>query len=215
MESKIKMEISNNNIQGLLTSVLKTVLTPVLKTVLTVSLILLPMKLWAEDDSPKTACAAAVELFDEDDIEGALEEARWCVTLLEQNMQGTRAKFFADTIAGYEGTELEQNSAMGMEVITREYTMDDKYLTVTLTTGGTGNLAGAFAAFAQFGGQGGKKLRIQRRTAMDMSEGNSVDIIVTLKNGGVLKFESNDLDFDAVKSFAQEFPIADLDDSLR
>ncbi len=169
----------------------------------------------AEEDSPKTACAAAVELFNEDDIEGALEEARWCVTLLEQQMQGTRAKFFADKIAGFEGTQLEQNNAMGVEVISRSYSMDDKYLTVTLTTGGSGNLAGAFAAFAQFGGQGGKKLRIQRRTAMDMSQGNTVDIMVTLKNGGMLKFESDDFEFDTVKDFAKEFPVADLDDSLR
>jgi len=177
--------------------------------------LLMPGYVLAADDTPKTACKAAAELFEQDDIEGALEEARWCVTLLEQKMQGTRAKFFADSIAGYKGTQLERNSAMGMEVISRAYAMDEKYLTVTLTTGNSGNLAGAFAAFAQFGGQGGKKLRIQRRTAVDMSQGRSIDLMVTLKNGGMLKFESNDFEFDQVKEFAQEFPIADLDDSLR
>jgi hypothetical protein len=39
-------------------------------------------------NDPGITCESAASLFKESDLEGALEEARWCVTQLEQLKQG-------------------------------------------------------------------------------------------------------------------------------
>jgi hypothetical protein len=81
----------------------------------------------------------------------------------------------------------------------------------------TGNGMDAFAALAQLGlsagGVGGKKVRIQKRTAAIIAEGSNVQIMVTLKKGGTLVFESNYVNADEVQKFAEAFPIEALDDS--
>ncbi len=72
-----------------------------------------------------------------------------------------------------------------------------------------------FAAIAQMGMmETGKKLRIQRRTVNDLSEGSSVEFMVALKSGGMLGIESDNVDHADVLEFAEQFPIAELDDSL-
>jgi len=60
----------------------------------------------------------------------------------------------------------------------------------------------------------GKKIRIQRRTAMLTDDNGSAQIVVTLKSGGILTFNSDSVSGDDLLAFAKEFPVADLDDSL-
>lgn len=169
------------------------------------------------EDTPAQTCANAASLFKEGDIEGALEEARWCVTQLEQLKQGRVSAFFKDEINGYKGGKLDQQQAMGMSMIERAYNKDGNVIKVSLSAGVSGSANNAFAAIASLGMQAtnGKKVRIQRRTAVVSAEDENIQIVVTLKSGGMLTFESNDLNRDDVITFAKAFPVADLDDSRK
>jgi hypothetical protein len=169
------------------------------------------------EDTPADTCASAASLFKEGDIEGALEEARWCVTQLEQLKQGKVSSFFKDEINGFKGGKLDQQQAMGISMIERNYSKDGKVIKVSLSGGASGAASNAFAALASFGMQSsnGKKVRIQRRTAMISDDGGNVQVVVTLKSGGMLTFESNDLNSSDATAFAKAFPIADLDDSRK
>jgi hypothetical protein len=169
------------------------------------------------EDTPADTCSNAASLFKDGDIEGALEEARWCVTQLEQLKQGRVSSFFKDEINGFKGGKLDQQQAMGISMIERNYSKDGKVVKVSLSGGASGAASNAFAALASFSMQAtnGKKVRIQRRTAMINNEDGNIQIVVTLKSGGMLTFESNDLNSDDTTAFAKVFPIADLDDSRK
>ncbi|KXI28268.1 hypothetical protein [Paraglaciecola hydrolytica] len=166
-------------------------------------------------DSPQDSCKNAAALYADGDLDGALEEAKWCVTLLEQMKQENIAKFFKDSILGYKGAELESQNAMGFTSTKREYQKGDAYISVSLSGMATGSGMDAFAALAQIGlsAGGGKKVRIQKRSAAIMADGSNVQILVTLKKGGTLVFESNYVNADEVQKFAEAFPIEELDDS--
>jgi len=169
------------------------------------------------EDTPADTCSSAASLFKEGDIEGALEEARWCVTQLEQLKQGKVSSFFKDEINGFKGGKLEQQQAMGISMIERNYSKDGKVVKVSLSGGASGAANNAFAALASFGMQStnGKKVRIQRRTAMISDDGGNIQVVVTLKSGGMLTFESNDLNSAETTAFAKAFPVAKLDDSRK
>jgi hypothetical protein len=166
-------------------------------------------------DSPQDSCKNAAALYADGDLDGALEEAKWCVTLLEQMKQENIAKYFKDSILGYQGNELESQNAMGFSSTKREYTKDNAYISVSLNGMATGNGMDAFAALAQIGltAGGGKKVRIQKRTAAVMVGENDVQIMVTLKKGGTLMFESTSVNAEELQRFAEAFPIEELDDS--
>ncbi|WP_100642507.1 hypothetical protein [Alteromonas facilis] len=169
------------------------------------------------EDSPDTLCTSAAELFQEGDLEGALEEARWCVTLLEQLQQAQVNQFFPDELEGFSGDELEQQSAMGFQVTSRNYMKGDQSISVSLNSGSTGGAMDAFSALAQLGFQtgGGEKMRIQRRSASLMKDGDQVTLNITMKSGGMLVFETYDVDKDTLEAFAKAFPVADLDDAMK
>ena len=170
----------------------------------------------AEDD-PVTTCSTAADLAKEGDIVGALEEARWCVTQLEQMMQDEVSSFFPDEVNGYAAGEIIKEQVMGMSMIERDYSKDDNVISVSLTTGDSSSSANPLSAIAKMGmqmGGIGQKIRIQKRSAVIINENNSTQVIVTLKSGGILTFESRDESSDTVVSFAKEFPVAELDDSI-
>ncbi len=166
-------------------------------------------------DEAATACTEAARLIEEDDFVGALDEAKWCVESLQQIKQDAVLTVFPDTIEGFKGGELSNQSAMGITILERDYSNADGDVSVVLTTGVAG---GGLAALAQLGmglGAGtGKKLRIQKRTVLDMSEGNKRQFMVQLKSSGMLNITSSSLDAEALESFVRAFPIAKLDDTL-
>jgi hypothetical protein len=168
----------------------------------------------AEDAS--AACIEAARLIDEKDFVGALDEAKWCVESLQQIKQQRTLTVFPEVVEGYTGGELDNQSAMGMSIIERAYTLGGDRVNVTLTAGVAG---GGLAALAQLGmGMGvgsGKKMRIQKRTVMDMSEeGGESQYMVQLKSGGMLMITSDDLDSKQLLPFVKAFPIAELDEAL-
>ena len=162
------------------------------------------------DDSPDKTCASAASLFKDGDIPGALEEARWCVTQLEQIKQKQVAAYFKDEINGYKGEKLKKQQAMGMSMIERRYKKEGTSINVTLTGAASGAPSNAFSALSALGmqmGGMGQQVRIQRHTAMVMNESGKVSIIITLKSGGMLNFESRNV------AFAKNFPVAKLDNA--
>lgn len=172
-------------------------------------------------DETAAACTDAARLIGENDIDGALEEARWCVEGLQQMKQQLTLKVFPDEVEGYIGGEVENQSAMGMSMIERLYTRDGRSIEVELSQlgklGGAG--AGALAALAQMGlnlgGSGGKKMRIQKRTVMDMSDSDGeAQFMIQLKSGGMLRISSENESRDKVLAFVKAFPIAAIDDTL-
>jgi hypothetical protein len=173
-----------------------------------------PHALSSEED-PSQTCKSAAELFAEGDIDGALEEARWCVTQLEQLKQNQTASFFKDEIYGFKAGKVQQEQAMGFSVINCTYSKKGSVIEVSLSGGSSEVANNAFAALAQFGMQSsgaGKKVRIQKRTAM-VSNDDGAQVVVTLKSGGMLTFESNDTSVDEVLAFAKKIPVADLDNA--
>ncbi|MCW8107716.1 hypothetical protein OPS25_04260 [Alteromonas ponticola] len=166
-------------------------------------------------ESAEDSCRSAAQLYADGDLDNALEDARWCVTLMEQEQQAKTNTYFKDEISGYSGSELEQQNAMGMNMVSREYTKGDKRINVTLNSGNSGAAMQAFSALAQFGMQAGagQKVRIQKRTAMTSVENNNASVSVTLRNGGMLMFESSSASLEEVVAFAKEFPIAEMDES--
>lgn len=166
------------------------------------------------DDSPKESCRNAADLYEEDDLAGAIEEAQWCLDLLKQEQAAKVTLIFPDSIDGFKGGELESQNAMGFSSTVRNYSKSNKHISVTLS-GNSGGVMDAFSSLAQLGMSAGmgQKMRIQKRTAIVMVEGNTIRIMVTLKKGGMLMFESYDVTKDEIVAFAKAFPIAKLDDS--
>jgi hypothetical protein len=108
---------------------------------------------------------------------------------------------------------------MGMSSVERSYTKSGSKIKVSLAGGASAAGNSAFSALAQIGlqmgGGGGTKVRIQRRSAVINNKGNSVQLIVTLKSGGVLNFDSRDVGEDELVAFAKKFPVTDLDEARK
>jgi len=166
-------------------------------------------------DDAAAACGEAVKLIAEDDFAGALDEAKWCVESLQQMKQQAMLTVFPDTVAEFTGGELSNQSAMGMTILEREYTGVDGKVNISLTTGVAG---GGLAALAQLGmglsSGGGKKMRIQKRTVMDLGDSSQGNYMVQLKSGATLAITSDDLNAAQLLPFVKAFPIAALDDAL-
>ena len=177
-------------------------------------------------DEAADACVEAARLIrEDDDLEGAIEEANWCMTGLRQLQEEIKLSLLPDELMGFEGGEINNQSVMGMNIVERTYTADGDTINVTLTTAGGGDASGLGALgeltkmFGAAGGMamgaaGGKKIRIQKRKVTVMEEDGSSVLSVELKSGGTLQAESDDLDTDELTDFLREFPIAELDDAI-
>ena len=163
---------------------------------------------YAVADSAVDGCKSAIKAFESKDVDGALEEARWCVEALEQEKQSSVATSFSDKVGSFVGEEVEENKAMGMMVTSRRYVDGDKEVTVTLTqSGGGASPMGALGAIANMGMMGaGKKFRMQGHTGTDMSEGSQAKLMITPKSGsGFISFESRDISPTELRAFTEEF----------
>lgn len=177
-------------------------------------------------DEAADACVEAARLVQkEDDLNAAIEEATWCLTGLRQLKDEMRLSLLPEELEGFTGGEIDNESIMGITTIKRDYTRDGKTLTVSMMStgdaagplaglGDLGKLIGAFENAGASGGGNGKKIRIQRRTAVVSDKGGQGLLSIQLKSGGTLKVESQDLDSEALVSFMREFPVTELDDAM-
>lgn len=169
------------------------------------------------DEETIEACQAAAALLQENDIDGALEEASWCLEGIQQLKQKQTLALLPDEVAGFIGGETEAQNVMGMKMIERVYSKGNQNIDVMLM-GGAGPASTGLAALAQLGlnigGETGKKMRIQRRTVLDSSSDNSVELMVQLKSSGMMTIKSTNATKETVVEFTKAFPIKELDESL-
>jgi len=167
-------------------------------------------------DEAATACTEAARLIEDEDLDGALDEAKWCVESLEQLRRQRTLTVFPESVEGFTGGELENQSAMGMTILNRRYDGDEGDVDVALTTGAAGSGLAALAQMGMsLGGARGKKLRIQKRTVLDMSEAEGdAQYLVQLKSGGMLTVSSPTIASEEVLEFVRSFPIVELDEAL-
>lgn len=168
-------------------------------------------------DDASASCLEASRMIEEGDYVAALEEAKWCVESLEQMKIERILTVFPDDIDGYVGGELLNNSAMGVSMMERSYTRENDTVDVALTSGIAGG--GGFAALAHLGmgvGGVGNKIRVQKRTVIDMSEVTDESrFLVQLKsNQGILTISSSSASSENVLKFIRAFPIKELDEAL-
>lgn len=170
-------------------------------------------------DESADACEEAARLIRGNDLDGALDEARWCLESLEQLRSDRTFALFPETLEGYAGGELESQNAMGMTMMNRSYTREggaNGTIDVSLASGAAGS---GLAALAQMGmslGGQGRKLRVRRRTVVDTSDGQgSANFLVELRSGGMLTIASSDVASDDVLDFVKAFPIEKLDDAMK
>lgn len=170
-------------------------------------------------DNPADACEEAARLMREDnDLAGALDEAKWCVEALQQLKEDQALAVFPDEVGEFTGGETNQQKTFGIAMIERTYSHAGKTIKLSLTAGGVAGsgLAALAQLGAELGVQAGTKMRVQRRTVIDMSdeEGDAV-FMVQLRSGGLLNVTSATATPQAVLEFLNEFPIAELDDALK
>ena len=65
-------------------------------------------------NNPEKVFEEVIKLYKSGDLEGALEEARWGVELMEQERQDAVSDVFPEKIGEYKGDSLNKNKAMGM-----------------------------------------------------------------------------------------------------
>jgi hypothetical protein len=172
------------------------------------SLLAFPLHAEVEGD-PATYCKQAAELYQENDIAGAVEEAKWCLESLEQIQQSLKSDKFAKDIAGWKRGEVNQHKAMGFSIIETSYSKDGKTIEVSFNSGG-GGMAAMFSQMGMAGG--GKKIRLGRYTGMIVEEGERNEILVSLKmTPGMLNLSSSDTSMDELSAFAKAFPVKEID----
>jgi hypothetical protein len=180
------------------------------KTVILVATLSLvsSMSATAEGD-PAAYCEQAAKLYQENDIAGAVEEAKWCLESLEQIQQSQKGDRFAKQVAGWQRGEVAKQKAMGMSIIETEYSKGDKTISVSYNSG----VGGMGAMFSQMGlAGGGKKIRLGRYTGLVMEEGGNNEIMIGLKmTQGMVNLSSDTASLDELQAFAKAFPIKDID----
>jgi len=64
-------------------------------------------------------------------------------------------------------------------------------------------------------GQSEEKIRVQRRTVTVRAVGASAELNVQLRSGGLLILRSESVPADEMVEFLTQFPLVELDDSLK
>lgn len=174
-----------------------------------------PLAVAQTKEDAASACTKAASLIMENDLVAALSEANWCVESLQQLRQQAILAVFPSVVESYAGGETSNQNAMGINIIEREYSGVDGSVNVLLTTGVAG---GGLAALAQLGlglgSGGGKKIRVQGRTVMDLGDSSQGQYMVQLESGATLMITSEELNSERLLPFVKAFPIAELDDTL-
>ncbi|MET0091299.1 MAG: hypothetical protein ABW068_15000 [Candidatus Thiodiazotropha sp.] len=176
--------------------------------VIAVAILAMSLNVAAEGD-PASYCKQAAKLYEEDDIAGAVEEAKWCLESLEQLQQSMKSDRFPQDVAGWKRGEIEQNKMMGFSSIRTEYNKGDQMIEASYTSGG-GGMGAMFSQMGLVGG--GKKVRLGRYTGMVMEEGSRNEIMISLKmTPGMLNLFSSSASLDELTAFAKAFPVNDID----
>ncbi len=153
----------------------------------------------------------------------ALAELDWAKNEIGKMHVEALKGFFPDSLAGYNGGEVESSSALGMTNIERIYKGAVGQVKVSLVGGGKGGAMGGLAGLgrmaAMMGGQNGQEsLRISGQTATLDTRSSRPELNVFLESGGILKVEGtkgfNKDNSTQLKSVAEAIKIAELNKYL-
>jgi hypothetical protein len=166
----------------------------------------------AQAESTSELLQEAIDLLQQENYAEAREVIAIALDQVDHHLLDTTAAIFPETVGGFTRGEVNAQTAMGMDVTECTYRdKDDNELDVQLMGGGDGMFGGLAALGASFGG--GKKVRIQGRSGSLMSDDGEVTLTLQLKSGKSLIFTSSTVDADGVNSFAEEFPVVEIDES--
>ncbi|MEO0971902.1 MAG: hypothetical protein AAFX85_02315 [Pseudomonadota bacterium] len=165
----------------------------------------------------KSSCKQIQQAIDAGDTNRALEQARLCVTALEEDAESALESLFPKQVAGYERTDFRQERAMGFANTSASYRGEDATIRVELTGGaGSGGLAGlGNLARMQMAAGGGGAMRVDGLDAM-MDERGAVTIF--LADGAMLKVSSREMRSReaataGLPAFLNEFPVKEISDA--
>ena len=154
----------------------------------------------------------AIGLLKQENYTEAREVIAIALDQVDHHLLDTTAAVFPETIGGFTRGEVNTQKTMGMDLTECTY-QDGKgnEVEVQLMGGADGMFGGLAALGASFGG--GQKVRIQGRSGSLMDSEGEVTLTLKLKNGKSLIFTSNMIDGDGVSSFAEKFPVVEVDES--
>lgn len=166
----------------------------------------------------KSSCKQIQAAIDGDDLNGALEQARLCVTALEQEAEGALKNLFPEKVADYERTDFRQERAMGFANTTATYKGAQATIRVELTGSTGGGGLGGLAGLARMGmAAGGGAMRVDGLDAM-LDEGGAVTIF--LDDGSLLKVSSRDMRnreaaTQGLPPFLNDFPVREINEARK
>jgi hypothetical protein len=171
-----------------------------------------------ESETPESSCSGVMKLVEKGDYKAALTEARFCVEVLEQKMQGAVTAHFSESVAGWTRNDLREESVLGMSNITAEYSKGDATLTVSLIggQGSGGAFGGALGSIAQMGMmQSGKRVRIQGLPATIDPQGK---VTIQLNDGAFIsvsspQYQQQDTALEALEPFLDAFPFSKINEA--
>ena len=164
------------------------------------------------NEEVSTTCSEAARLIADNDINGAFEEAQWCFESVHQLKQQQTIAIFPDSIDGFVGDQIEDNSAMGMVIIERSYTRGEQQLSVQLGVGAMVSAAAQMAsAMTMVPGITRKRVGSFTVVQMPNSEG---EFMVALENDASLIITTDSVDADGVMDFLRQFPVEQLENSI-
>ena len=148
--------------------------------------------------------------------DGNYTEAREVIAIaldqVDHQLLDTTAALFPKTVGGFTRDEVNTQKAMGMDITESTYHNGaGNEIQVQLMGGGGGMLGNIADLGASFGG--GRKVRIQGRSGTAMDDDGEATILLKLKSGKSLSFTASALDIKAVTSFAEAFPVKEVDES--
>ena len=162
-------------------------------------------------DDISAACSAAGNLVTDNNINGAYEEAQWCFESVRQLRQEQTIAVFPDTIDGFTGDQVDDNSVMGMTMIERSYSKGEQRLNVALGMGGMMSAVANMASSMMMPGV--SKRRVGSFTVWQMPNEDG-QYLISLEQDASLTITTDSVDADEVMDFIRQFPIEQLKQSI-
>ncbi len=163
-------------------------------------------------DSTQDLLEEAISLLNEGNTAEAREVLAIALDQIDHDLLDSTAALFPESVGAYTRGEVDTQKAMGMDITECTYRSEEGNEVEVQLMGGGGGMLGSLADLgASFGG--GRKVRIQGRSGTAMEDDGETTLMLKLKSGKSLSFTSRSLDRDAVTTFAEAFPVKEIDES--
>jgi hypothetical protein len=165
-------------------------------------------------------CAQIESLRKAGNLGEARNKAQACIEELNNELAGSTAKLFPESVAGWKRGNVEQNQALGVNNVSTSYAKDKHTVQVSLTGGGKGanNVGGLLSGIAKFGiKSSGKQIKVAGLPGSIQADGS---IMVTLDDGSFLGFTCPDFHtadeaLAGMGDLVNAFPVGDINKHLK